>query len=411
MSGARETLVRLEGITKDYPRDLAGGARLRTLAALLLRSKDIAHFRALDSIDLEVRRGESLGVIGENGAGKSTLLKIIAGVVRPTSGELRVAARVGALLELGSGFHPDYSGRENIYLSAALMGLSRAETHDKLASIVEFADIGAHIEEPIKHYSSGMVVRLGFAVATALQPEVLITDEVLAVGDESFQKKCIRWMERFLGDGGTLLLCSHSTFHVQTLCSRALWIHQGRAHRYGASFDVTREYLTYHEEKTARQHPVMRVPHGAFARLLRLGLERGDGELSSTYRRGETLVVQGEAYEPDDRSPVLLFGILRADGTPVYGSHSNESGYLPRRVAEHRYAFGVRFPALALLPGKYTMRAHVLDPEGLRLFDTLEKDFVVAGETRDYGFVGLEHEWTPGREVDGEGEASDGHRR
>ena len=397
MSVPAQPLIRLEGVTKDYPRNATGGQRLRTLAALLLRSREMPHFRALDAIDLEVRRGESVGIIGENGAGKSTLLKIIAGVVRPTAGRLSVNARVGALLELGSGFHPDYSGRENIYLSAALMGLSRRETHAKLGSIIEFADIGAHIEEPIKHYSSGMVVRLGFAVATALKPDVLITDEVLAVGDESFQKKCIQWMEAFRGNGGTLLLCSHSMYHVQTLCGKALWIHQGRARMQGDSFDVTREYLTYHEEKSRKDHPVIRSASGAYPRLLHASLQRPDGEAATTFRRGETLLLQGEVYEPDDRAPVLLFGILRADGTPIYGSHSNETDYKPRRIEAHRFAFGVRFPAVALLPGKYTMRAHVLDPEGLRLFDTLESEFVVAGETRDYGFVGLDHHWTPGQ--------------
>jgi lipopolysaccharide transport system ATP-binding protein len=388
------TLVRLSGITKDYPKVATGGERLRTLAALLFRRSGMPHFRALEAIDLEVKRGESLGLVGENGAGKSTLLKIIAGVVRPSQGTIGVSGRVGALLELGSGFHPEYTGRENIYLAAALMGLSRRETHDKVAAIVAFADIGAHIDEPIKHYSSGMVVRLGFAVATALTPDILITDEVLAVGDESFQKKCVQWMERFLGDGGTLLLCSHSMFHVQTLCRKALWLHHGRARMYGESFDVTREYLTYHEEKSNRQDSVTRAPSGSHPRLLQIALQADDGSPTQTCRRGEALVLRGEAYEPDDREPVLLFGILRADGTPIYGSHSNERGYKPPRIEKSRFAFAVRFPRIALLPGKYTLRAHVLDPEGLRLFDTMETDFVVAGETRDYGFVGLEHEWT-----------------
>ena len=234
---------------KDYPKVSTGGDRLRTLAALLFRRRDMPHFRALDGVDLEVRRGESLGLIGENGAGKSTLLKIIAGVARPSRGTVEVNGRVSALLELGSGFHPEYTGRENIYLSSALMGLSRRDARGKVDAIIDFADIGAHIDEPIKHYSSGMVVRLGFAVATALEPELLITDEVLAVGDESFQKKCIQWLEGYLDAGGTLLLCSHSMFHVQTLCRRAMWIHHGEARLAGSSFDVTREYLTYHEEK------------------------------------------------------------------------------------------------------------------------------------------------------------------
>jgi len=393
------TLVSLKGVAKDYPKVATGGQRLRTLAALLLRRRDMPHFRALDDISLELRQGESLGLVGENGAGKSTLLKIIAGVVRPSRGTVSVQGRIGALLELGSGFHPDYTGRENIYLSAALMGLSRRETHDKVAAIVEFADIGEHIDEPIKHYSSGMVVRLGFAVATALTPEVLITDEVLAVGDESFQKKCIQWLERYLGDGGTLLLCSHSMYHVQTLCSKAMWIHHGQAKMYGDSFDVTREYLTYHEEKRRGERAHERATAGVHPRVLESWTERPDGTRAATFRQGEPLVLQGLVHEPDDRDPVLLFGIVRADGTPVYGSHSNDAGFKPNHVGPHQFAFAVRFESLTLLPGKYTLRAHVLDPEGLRLFDTLETEFVVTGETRDYGLVRLDHAWSEGRAV------------
>jgi len=314
MAGA---LVSLAGVTKDYPKVATGGDRLRTLAGLLFRRRDLPHFRALEDVNLEVLRGQSVGVIGENGAGKSTLLKIIAGVVRPRAGTVRVNGRVGALLELGSGFHPEYTGRENIHLSSALMGLTRRETLANLPRIIEFADIGAHIDEPVKHYSSGMVVRLGFAVATVMSPELLITDEVLAVGDESFQKKCVAWLERFLRDGGTLLLCSHSMFHIQTLCSRAIWIHHGRVRMEGPSFDVTREYLTYHQERTAAERKAA-AEHVVGAGLLRLEdawLEQPDGTRASTYRRGETMVLQATAFEPDDRPPVLLFGVVRVDGT------------------------------------------------------------------------------------------------
>ncbi len=197
-------------------------------------------------------RGESLGVIGENGAGKSTLLKIIAGVIPPTRGTVAVNGRVGALLELGSGFHPEYTGLANIELAAALLGLAPSEIADKRAEIIAFADLGDHIRDPIKQYSSGMVVRLGFAVATALAPDILITDEVLAVGDESFQKKCVAWMERYLGGGGTLLFCSHSMYHVQKLCRHALWIKGGQVERYGTAAEVTQAYLAYHEAKEAR---------------------------------------------------------------------------------------------------------------------------------------------------------------
>jgi len=389
-------LVSLAGVSKDYPKVSTGGDRLRTLASLIFRRRDAPHFRALDDVSLEVLRGQSVGIIGENGAGKSTLLKIIAGVVRPSAGTVRVNGRLGALLELGSGFHPEYTGRENIHLSSALMGLTRRETRANVDAIVAFADIGDHIDEPVKHYSSGMVVRLGFAVATVLDPELLITDEVLAVGDESFQKKCVAWLERYLRDGGTLLLCSHSMFHIQTLCSQALWIHHGRVRMDGAAFDVTREYLTYHQEKTAAERTAAaRAAESGVLRLLDAWLERPDGTHASTFRRGESLVLRAQAFEPDDRAPVLLFGVVRIDGTAVYGSHSNERGHVPARLEPTRFAWGVSFDALALLPGKYQMRVHVLDPEGLRLYDTLEREFVVTGETRDYGVVELAHRWLP----------------
>jgi lipopolysaccharide transport system ATP-binding protein len=390
---ASGALISLKGVTKDYPKISTGGDRLRTLASLLLRSREMPHFRALEDVSLEVVPGESVGIIGENGAGKSTLLKIVAGVVRPTRGSVQVNGRVGALLELGSGFHPEYTGRENIHLSSALMGLSRREVREKIGGIIEFADIGTHIDEPVKHYSSGMAVRLGFAVATVMSPDVLITDEVLAVGDESFQKKCVAWLERYLSGGGTLLLCSHSMFHIQTLCRHALWIHHGKVRMSGPSFDVTREYLTYHEEKTTRERVEAKTALGNGPRIADAWMERDDGTRASTFPRGQALVLQGIATEPDDRAPVLLFGVVRIDGTAVYGSHSNEHGFAPKRVEANRFAFAVRFDALALLPGKYKLRVHALDAEGLRLHDTVEREFVVTGETRDYGVVELAHEW------------------
>ena len=390
-------LIALSGVGKDYPKFSDGGERFRAVLGLLLRRGSVPHFTALDGIDLEVRRGESVGLIGENGAGKSTLLKIIAGVARPTRGTVAVQGRVSALLELGSGFHPDYTGRENIFLSTAIRGLSHREAQGLMGSIVEFADIGDHIDEPVKHYSSGMVVRLGFAVATALRPDLLITDEVLAVGDESFQKKCIRWIEQYLGSGGTLLLCSHSMFHIQTLCRRAMWIHEGRARLAGDSFEVTREYLTYHEEKQAQQPVAARAASGTRAAVEDAWSEDESGAPATTFPHGGCMVLQGIAFEPDGRVPVILFGIVRADGTPVYGSHSNEGGFRPVPLGDRRFGFAVRFDALALLPGKYRFRLHVLDPEGLRLFDTVEKDFVVTGATRDYGLVRLQHTWQPGR--------------
>jgi len=390
-------LVRLDRVGKDYPKILHAGDRFGALASALLRRAPRHVFSALDGIDLTVLRGESLGVVGENGSGKSTLLKVIAGVVKPTRGGVAVNGRVGALLELGSGFHPDYTGRENILLSSALAGLSRRELEGRIDSIVEFADIGAHMDEPIRHYSSGMVVRLGFAVATALKPDVLITDEVLAVGDESFQRKCVRWLEGYLSGGGTLLLCSHSMFHIQTLCRHALWLHEGRARQYGDAFTVARDYLAWHHEKIGEKFPEGPAPlaQGPVPCVLRTWLEDDAGQVAGDFPLGGALTLKGVIYEPEDRPPTVLVGIVRADGTPVYGTHSNDGDFRPNRTAPREFGFCWRIPELNLLPGKYSVRAHALDPEGLRMFHTLVTEFTVSGRSRDYGVCRLAHQWLP----------------
>jgi lipopolysaccharide transport system ATP-binding protein len=387
-------LLSLVNAGKDYAKVESRGGRLR-LVWDLLRGRPAAHvFRALDGVGFELRRGESLGVIGENGAGKSTLLKIVAGVIQPTRGTVEVNGRVGALLELGSGFHPEYTGLANIDLAAALLGLAPDEIAAKRDEIVAFADIGEHIHEPIKHYSSGMVVRLGFAVATTLAPDILITDEVLAVGDESFQKKCVAWIERYLAGGGTLLLCSHSMYHVQKLCRYALWLKDGRAERYGPSADVTQAYLAFHEEKSAAaKRPVGITDPAAAAAAGYYALKSFEINPRESVPQGAAFVVSGEVYSPDGRAPVILIGFVRADGTPVYGVATDMDRVRPRAVAPNRYAYEIEFPALALLPGKYFVRSHALDPEGVRMFDTLEKPLLVTGDSREFGLVRIEHHW------------------
>jgi ABC-type polysaccharide/polyol phosphate transport system ATPase subunit len=392
-------LLRLDGVGKDYAKVDASAGRVR-LVYDLLRGHGAAHvFCALDGVSFELAAGQSLGVVGENGAGKSTLLKVVAGVITPTRGSVAVRGRVGALLELGSGFHPEYSGLDNIDLAAALLGLAPAEIAAKRDEIIAFADIGEHIREPIKHYSSGMVVRLGFAVATALKPDILITDEVLAVGDESFQKKCIAWIEGFLAGGGTLLLCSHSMYHIQKLCRTALWLKDGKVERYGPAPEVTQSYLAFHEEKTAHAKLPIAVSAAAVAGVYAIqSLVLEPAERIAT---GGALEVSGEVYSPDGRAPVVLVGLVRADGTPVYGIATDMDGVAPQRLDAQRFGFTLSFPRLPLLPGKYFVRAHALDPEGVRLFDNVERSFVVEGETRELGLARIDHVWRASDRGDG----------
>jgi lipopolysaccharide transport system ATP-binding protein len=394
-------LLTVAGVGKDYAKVDTRGGRVRLVWDLLRGRAAAQAFRALDGVDFELRRGASLGIIGENGAGKSTLLKIVAGVIEPTRGSVQVNGRVGALLELGSGFHPEYTGLANIELAAALLGLPPHEIDAKREEIIAFADIGEQIRQPIKHYSSGMVVRLGFAVATAMRPDVLITDEVLAVGDESFQKRCIAWIEGYLDTGGTLLLCSHSMYHIQKLCRVALWLREGRVERYGPAADVTQAYLAYHEEKSAGARRPLAETHAREAGIYSIQSVRvAPGDVVG---QGNDFTVHGEVYSPDGRAPAVVVGIVRADGTPVYGVATDMDDVVLDDVRGDRYAFSLTFLALSLLPGKYFVRVHALDPEAVRLFDHVEHEFVVTGETREFGLVRLEHRWAG---ASGRGEGS-----
>ena len=396
-------LVRLDHIGKDYPIIRTGAGRLQTVFELLTGRAVHEYYRAVEDVSLTINRGESWGIIGENGAGKSTLLKIIAGVVKASRGTLVVQSRISALLELGTGFHPEYSGRDNIFLASALMGWTRTETHAQLDAILAFADIGTHIDQPVKTYSSGMVVRLGFAVATALSPDLLVTDEVLAVGDESFQKKCMRWMEDFRARGGTLLLCSHSMYHVQSLCQQTMWIHDGKMRMQGESFEVTQAYLAHHEAKN-RKDALTPVPvnipasNTPFPVIAALWIEDHAGDPREVFDMSEDIWLCGTYRTPEDRATVLMAGIIRMDGTPVFGTFSNDAGFQANRLTPHVFGFRVIFRANALLPGMYHFRAHTLDDHGLRMFDTREVAITIRGQTRDHGFVRLDHEWTHGHE-------------
>jgi lipopolysaccharide transport system ATP-binding protein len=393
--------LRLQGVHKDYPLALAnGGQRLAQVWALLRGNAPQRVFHALHDVSFDVQRGESLGLVGVNGAGKSTLLKVLAGVVTPSRGTIERNARVGALLELGAGFHLEYSGRDNVFLACALMGLSRKETLERLDGILAFADIGEHIDQPIKHYSSGMVVRLGFAVATSVTPDVLITDEVLAVGDESFQKKCMTWMERFLEGGGTLLLCSHSMYHVQKMCRHAIWLHEGRLRMHDTAAEVTRAYLAWHEERdrAAKTGPPAAeagaAPAAAGIYQVRTMFLNGSdpAELLRLPPRG-SLTVTGALYSPDGRTPQVAVGVVRADGSPVYGIVSEMDRHTLTAGPDGLFHYAITFPDLPLLPGRYVARSHALDPEGLRLFDHVERPFEVGGDSREFGHTALAHRW------------------
>jgi lipopolysaccharide transport system ATP-binding protein len=241
-----------------------------------------------------------------------------------------------------------------------------------------------------------MVVRLGFAVVAASDPQLLITDEVLAVGDESFQKKCIRWIENFLGHGNTLLMVSHSMYLVQKLCQRALWLHHGRTRECGEVFPVTQSYLAWHEEKNAaeRRHRGAVQGESGHYRVAGFRLPAHASADPATIPAGSGLEAELTLFSPDGRAPVALLGVMRADGTPVYGVASDFDRAEPERIDPQHFRFRIHFERLPLLPGSYSIRGHAMDPEGLRLCDTAEIRFTVSGESRELGMVRLPHRWS-----------------
>lgn len=267
-----ESAISIQGISKyyrirssdsgNYGTDLADDLlwMWKSLVKGKLPKREVKDFWALRSIDLEIKRGEVVGLIGRNGAGKSTLLKILARVVRPSSGHATLRGRVGSLLEVGTGFHPDLTGRENVYLAGAILGLKRFEIQNRFDEIVAFSEIEAFLDTPVKRYSSGMYTRLAFAVAAHLESEILLIDEVLAVGDAAFQAKCLGKMNDVAGQGRTVVFVSHSTAAIQNLCTRAVYLKNGQVIADGPVRDVMDVYLHQGVHRSEVEWPVESAP-------------------------------------------------------------------------------------------------------------------------------------------------------
>ncbi len=377
MSVSTGPAIRVEGLVKLYrrtaPRDqfrtLKSALVERSLTRNLSREESIV---ALDGIDFEVARGEAFGVVGGNGSGKSTLLKLIAGMIRPSSGHVRVAGRVAALIELGAGFHPEISGRENVYINGAVLGLSKREVDRRFDQIVEFSGLAEFMEEPVKNYSSGMYVRLGFAVAIHTDPDILLVDEVLAVGDEQFSHRCLRRIEELLVQGKTVLFVSHSLDLVAGLCDRALWLEGGRQRLVG---NPRRAIDAYRQEVAVREGEAHR-PSGE--QQEGSGEESPDGEpLRWGSREAEITAVRlwvGNGAEREERyllesgtaatfeidvragRPLddFVFGIAISTprGVDCWGTNTDLAGWRPARL-EGEGRVQIHCPALRLAPGEY----------------------------------------------------------
>ncbi|HEX7184402.1 MAG TPA: ABC transporter ATP-binding protein [Thermoanaerobaculia bacterium] len=407
--------IRVEQLGKLYRRTMPGD-RLRTLKSALVEGNLTGNLRrdeaivALEGIDFSVARGEAFGVIGGNGSGKSTLLKLIAGMLRPTEGRITVAGRVAAMIELGAGFHPEISGRENVFINGAVLGLSRREIERRYEEIVEFSGLGDFMSEPVKNYSSGMYVRLGFAVAIHTDPDVLLVDEVLAVGDEAFAHRCVRRIEEFLASGRTLLLVSHSLDLVSGLCDRVLWLEDGKQRLIAPprqAIDAYRQAVAEQEgeaHQAAREQREAAIEEGTVEDALRWG--SGAAEITSVRlldAAGEERyhLESGEEARFEIRARAaqpladFVFGVAISTprGIEVWGTNTDLEGYVPASF-EGEAAVRLTCPALRLAPGEYVVDAAVHSRDGAP-YDYQKQviTFTVTARTGGVGVYFPEHRW------------------
>jgi lipopolysaccharide transport system ATP-binding protein len=382
------TVIHGEGLGKEYRRGLQVDAGLRhSLEAFLrspiasLRRKKEETFWALKDVSLEVREGEVLGLIGRNGAGKTTLLKILSRITRPTTGWAEIRGRVGSLLEVGTGFHPELTGRENTFLSGAILGMGKAEITRKFDEIVAFAELEKFIDTPVKHYSSGMYVRLAFAVAAHLEPEILLVDEVLAVGDINFQKKCLGKMGDVARAGRTVVLVSHQLNQIRRLCHRVVWIDDGGLRLDGNTHEVVSAY----ESAMARsdQNGAGKTrPTNSKGRFLSWGISHPRGEDPHILTTLDSVTVRFivEVHQPIQRGHhgIALFNAERQ----LIWAWNAENLHL--ETGKHDLCY--TFPMLPLRPGPYSWQVSLYEEtERLDAWDCLP-EMVVATETHQHQY-------------------------
>lgn len=393
-----------------------------------------SEFWALQDVSFSIDAGEAVGIVGHNGSGKSTMLKLLTGIMAPTRGTVRVRGRIGALIEVGAGFHPDLTGRENVFLCGSILGMSRREIAQKLDQIVSFAELEAFLDTPVKRYSSGMYMRLGFSVIAHTNPELLIVDEVLAVGDAAFQEKCMNRIRAISAQGATVVFVTHSMGAVEKLCSRAILLNAGQLIADGGTQSVCRQYELYMSGRIAARYLAedeaaaaataaaaaaapqddpeehrgaaaasegTGTPHAMPAmpeyrpplRFTRVELVNEAGEVSRVYKAGGSLTIRME-YEADRniRDCVVGVGINRIDGVVCYGPNT-ETDQVPLQVPTGRGRFEVTFSPLALLSETYTIAVAALEGETLLEYQEDLCRFIVQDDNHERGAVRMPHRW------------------
>jgi len=409
--------IQFENVSKRF---ILHHARPRSFQELVIgalwRSRSREELWALNDVSFEVQRGETLGIIGPNGSGKSTILKLITRILEPTSGRITVDGKVSALIELGAGFHPDLTGRENVYLNGSILGLSQGQMDARFKEIVTFAELERFINVPLKHYSSGMYMRLGFAIAINVEPDILLIDEVLAVGDESFQKKCLAKIEELKNQGKTMVFVSHALETVRKLCDQAIWLEQGEIQSVGNPDKVIYDYL---DDLRRKEGVALDEKH----RHLRYELEEqqlenrwgsgeveiydvqllgGDGEERHVYQTGDAMIVvlYYEVKEPI-ADLALGVGIHRSDGLHIHGTNTFAKG-IHYDVGVGKGVVELEYGELPLSTGSYAVSVGVWPGDKWQLpYDMHNRmyPFSVWG-AEDEGLIALPHRWLGGRPLD-----------
>ena len=394
--------VVVKDLVKEYRMYPGSFARFKE-AVTFGRVKSHTAYRALDGVSFEVPKGRALGVIGENGAGKSTLLKVLAGTSLASSGVHEVHGTVASLLELGTGFHSEFTGRDNIYLAAQVLGLKLKDVEDKIDDIVEFAELGSYIDQPVRTYSSGMVMRLGFSVATAIDPDVLIIDEILAVGDLYFQKKCVDRIFSFREGGKSILFCSHSMYDVRQICDEVIWIKDGKVEMRGLPQDVTVAYANYERSLSTDTdtHTMGREVLTGKGRPTVEGIELykdtagGLEPITEPIVPGVDVVVEMEFQLPHDYQPVHLgVGFFRNDNILVISLFSHMAG-VDAVHESGRYRCRLRLPGFPLCTGEYHVVGYLIDETFVHAYDTrtVDQALLVANPENIPGMIACEHEF------------------
>jgi homopolymeric O-antigen transport system ATP-binding protein len=416
-------MIAARNVSKAYRLGSIGATSLKEeLARLWARARARSprpaadEFWALRDVSFDVQPGEVVGIIGRNGAGKSTLLKILSRITTQTAGEITLRGRVASLLEVGTGFHPDLTGRENIFLNGAILGMSKEEIRRKFDEIVAFAEVEPFIDTPVKRYSSGMYVRLAFAVAAHLEPEILIVDEVLAVGDASFQQKCLGKMRDVSSrDHRTVLFVSHNMSAIQALCQRALWLHEGRVAEDGPAAPVSQRYLASVNDRAVADLASRSDRQGdGSVRLTGVTITAADGSALITSGSRLKIVLDYESAAPVRRLNMVI-GLYTETGLGVYGLDSEAAGGLPSVLPPRGSVTCVTGP-LNLTAGPCIVNVAVVKAGELvdyvaaaaRL--TIEtEDFYGTGRTpaRDWMVAMLQHRWTAGSQETAGGAARD----